>query len=382
MQVFDLNIPAHLKFGLDVVNRVGNEASVYGRKVLLVTEGILHESGTIDRVENILTSKGCDVIVFDDVIPNAMSDVATSGLDISRNSYCDVIVGLGGIRALSIAKAIAALSNETGDIDEYIDGRLVEAEPVAYIEIPSTPRNPFMFRDEFWITDARNRSSHILRVKERTTKKIIYDPTITTTLPRRFTATTIIDTLANAIEGYISTESNFLSDILFLQSIGLFAKNIYQAVNIPDDLTARANLSLGGLMTSLGLSMSSTGTVAAVSYVLSSKHRLHKSLTSSVLLPHVMDFNITSVPAKLVKIAEALGEDLEGLTVVDAAIKAIEKVRKIIIELELPMKLDEFDIDKDEMINVADDARAMKMFNYVPRTCTSEELYAILQAAY
>lgn len=383
MQVFDFNIPSHLKFGLDVVNRLGNIASIYGNKVLIVTEGILHENNLIERVTNILKDKGCEIILFDEVIPNAMSDVAEYGAEIAGSSYCDVVIGLGGVRALSIAKGIAMLARNKGDIYEYIEGtKLPVNDSIPYIEIPSTPRNPFMFKDEFWITDFRNRTSHILPVKENTTKYILYDPIVTTTLPRRFTAATIIDSLANAIEGYISTKSNFLSDIMFLKAIELFSTFIFDAVKIPDDLNARAKLSLGGLLTSLGLSMSTTGITSAISFVLNSRYKIHKSLTSSVLLPYVLDFNITATPEKLVRIAQAMGEDISTLSVVEAAIKAVERVRKIIIELELPVKLEEFELHKDDMINIADEARKLKMFNYLPRTCTSEELYAILQASY
>jgi len=136
------------------------------------------------------------------------------------------------------------------------------------------------------------------------------------------------------------------------------------------------------MFSSLGLNMSSTGITAALSYVLSSKFKIHKSFSSSVLLPHVLDFNITAVPSKLVKIAMALGEDVSNLSVVEASIKTVEKIRRIILELKLPVRLEEFDLTKDDLIIVADEARKLEMFNYIPRSCSSEELYAILQAAY
>ncbi|HOV14780.1 MAG TPA: iron-containing alcohol dehydrogenase, partial [Spirochaetota bacterium] len=214
------------------------------------------------------------------------------------------------------------------------------------------------------------------------TKYILFDPMVTTTLPRRYTAATIIDALANSIEGFISTRANFLSDTIFLKSMELFSSNINNAVNVQDDITSRANLSLGGLFSSIGLSMSETGITSSLSYVLNAKFKIPKSFSSCILLPHIMDFNITSVPVKLVKITNALGEDTKDLSVVEASIKAIERVRKIIIELKLPTRLEEFGLAKDDLIIIADEARKFEMFNYIPRSCSSEELYAILQAAY
>jgi len=375
-------IPSHLKFGLDVVNRVGNIANEYGKKVMLVTEGILHENKLISRVETLLKDKGCDVFVFEDVVPNATSEVVAYGANIAKSGYCDVIIGMGGVRALSIAKAISMLVTNPLDINDYLDGELVTNPSKPYIEIPTTPRNPFMFRNEFWLTDSRNRSSKIIKTINDSPNFIIYDPILTTSLPKRFIATTAIDTLSNAIEAYMSNSSNFLTDIMFLQAISLIVTNLNTAVTRPEDLEARTFLSLGGLMTSFALNMARSGICSSVSYVLSAKYKIHKSLSSIVLLPYVMDFNITSVPNKLVKIAEALGEDISNLSVVEAAIKAVEKIRKIIIEYQLPVKLEEFDLTKDELISVADEARKYDFFNYLPRTCSSEELYAILQAAY
>ena len=175
----------------------------------------------------------------------------------------------------------------------------------------------------------------------------MFDPILTTSLPRRFVATTIVDTLANAIEGYLLLVPIFFL-IFYLFSQLNYLANINTAVTIPDDLNARSFLSLGGLMTSMGLNMANTGVCAALSYVLNSRYKIHKSLTSSVMLPFVMDFNITASPNKLVRIAQALGENIADLTVVDAAIKSVERIRKLIIELQLPVKLEEFGLTKDE----------------------------------
>ena len=83
-----------------------------------------------------------------------------------------------------------------------------------------------MFTDEYWVVNAKNRNSAILKTKEGTTKYILFDPMLTTTLPRRFTATATQYTLSNAIEGYISNKSNFFSDTLFLRAIDLIKNNI------------------------------------------------------------------------------------------------------------------------------------------------------------
>ena len=297
------------------------------------------------------------MIIFDDVVPNAMSDTVEYGAELTRSAYANVIIGMGGIRALSISKAIAMLANNQGDMRDYFEGKLPKNDSLPYIEIPSTPRNPFMFRDELWLVNAKNRSCAILPVKENSTKSIIFDPMITTSLPRRFTATTSIYTLSNAVEGFLSNKSNFFSDTLFLQAIKLIKENIFNAATIPDDIASRANLGLAGLLTSLGLNMSSAGIASAVSFVLSARYRIHKSLAISVLLPHVMNFFITAIPQKFVQLTKIFSQELTNLSTVDAALKAIDEIRKIIIKLQLPTRLSEFELNKDDLINIADEAK-------------------------
>ena len=160
-----------------------------------------------------------------------MSDIIDYGAEVARSSYANVVIGMGGIRCLSIAKAIAMLANNRGDISDYFSGLAPANTSIPYIEIPTTPRNPFMFTDEYWVVNAKNRNSSILIAKENTTRYVLFDPMLTTTLPRRFTATTTIHALSNAIEGYISTKSNFLSDTLFLRGIALINENLNEAVD-------------------------------------------------------------------------------------------------------------------------------------------------------
>lgn len=383
MTNFEFSLPATLKFGVDIISRLGNIVSSLGKKALLITESILYESGTIKRISSIIEKKDCKLIILDDVTPNATTELVDYAAELSRASYVELIIGMGGIRTLSIAKAVSMLANNKGSILEYIENsRFQEKSNLPYIEIPTTPRNPFMFKNQVWLVNSKNKESVIFSIKDSSPKIVIFDPILTLSLPRRFIATTSIYTLALAIEGYLSTKSNFLSDILFLNSIKLLNENILNATQMSDDITSRTNLSLAGLFASLGLSMADPGIATSVSFVLSSKYHIHKSLSISVLLPHVMEYYITATPVKLVKIAEYLGIDISNLTTLEAALKAIEKIRRLIIELQLPSRLEEFGLKKDDLISIADSARTIEYFNYIPRSCSSEELYDLLLSSY
>ena len=151
MQVFDFFIPSHLKFGIDSLNRIGSVVSSVGNKVFLVTENELLSGKIISRIQTLLAERNCEVILYD--IPAKIFSLNTNVIDkgalLARASYCDVIVGVGGMRTLSVAKAIAMLIKNTKSINDYIDGESIKEESIPYIEVPTESKNPFMFRNDF-----------------------------------------------------------------------------------------------------------------------------------------------------------------------------------------------------------------------------------------
>lgn len=379
MQVFDFFIPSHLKFGVDSLNRVGTVVSSVGSRVFLVTETALMNGETISHIQNLLTGRRCEVILYNiDTKPFAASVVIDKGAVLARASYCDVVVGVGGLRILSAAKAIAMLVNNTKSVNDYIDGELIKEQSIPYVEIPTEARNPFMFNNNFLVTDERTRELHILKAVNGQPCNVIYDPAVMSDadLPQ-----IMMNVFANAVEGYLSSDSSFLSDMMFLKAIEMLFKYLIPAVKDKNS-DAISFLSLSGLMTSMGLSMASTGLIGAVSEVVNQKLQFENSGVASVLLPYVIEFCIPSSADKLARIAAAVGIGVESMTMLDVAVKVIEYVKKMAEDLELPAKLSDFSLKADELIDIADSAKKLDMMNYLPRPCSSEELYNILQSAF
>lgn len=379
MQVFDFFIPSHLKFGVDSLNRVGTVVSSVGSRVFLVTETALMNGETISHIQNLLTGRKCEVILYNiDTKPFAASAVIDKGAVLARASYCDVVVGVGGLRILSAAKAIAMLVNNTRSVNDYIDGELIKEQSIPYVEIPTEARNPFMFNNNFLVTDERTRELHILKAVNGQPCNVIYDPAVMSDadLPQ-----IMMNVFANAVEGYLSSDSSFLSDMMFLKAIEMLSKYLIPAVKDKNS-DAISFLSLSGLMTSMGLSMASTGLIGAVSEVVNQKLQFENSGVASVLLPYVIEFCIPSSADKLARIAAAVGIGVESMTMLDVAVKVIEYVKKMAEDLELPAKLSDFSLKADELIDIADSAKKLDMMNYLPRPCSSEELYNILQSAF
>jgi alcohol dehydrogenase class IV len=376
------HIPTRVVFGLDTINRIGQLVTEFGERAFLVTEAILYEGKVINKVQEILDKKGVQHIVFDEVVPNATSKTVDDGVTLARGSHADVVIGLGGMRTLSIAKCIAMTAPSDNDMDDFLSGVQPQKPPLTYIEVPTTCRNPFLFVDEYLMVDGRDRTGRIGRTQKGITKAALIDPKLSLTLPAKYTATTIMDTLLGCIEGYFSSRSSFLSDTYLLRAIEILGGLIKEGIQNVDDIRMRMNASIAGLLMALGLSTSRLGIGSALSYAINARFMAPKSWVSTILLPYVMEFAVNVRGDRIAQIAKLLGEDISDASSVEAPVRAIDAVRRIISSLGLPTRLREFDLSLDEMIEVAGVARSFDMMNYLPRVVSTEDIYEMIKSAF
>ena len=376
------HIPTRVVFGLDTINRIGQLAAEYGERAFLVTEAILYEGKVINRVQEILDKKGVQHIVFDEVVPNATSKTVDDGVTLARGSHADVVIGLGGVRTLSIAKCIAMTATAANDMDDFLSGVQPQNAPLAYVEVPTTCRNPFALTDEYLMVDGRDRTGRIGRAQKGITKATLIDPKLSLTLPAKYTATTIMDTLLSCIEGYLSVKANVLSDTYFMRAIETLGGIVRDGIQSVDDIRMRMDASVAGLLMGLGLSTSKQGIGAALSYAINARFMAPKSWVATILLPSAMEFALNARGDRIAEIAKALGEDVSEASSVEAPVRAIDAVRRIIATLGLPTRLREFDLSLDDMIEIAGAARSFDMMNYLPRVVSTEDIYELIKSAF
>jgi len=376
------HVPTRVVFGLDTVNRIGQIASELGARALLVTEAILYEGKVINKVQDILDKKGLPYITFDEVVPNATSKTVDDGVRLARGSHAEVIIGLGGIRTLSIAKSIAMTAPAPQDVDEYLSGVQPAERPLAYVEIPTTCRDPFLFVDEYLMVDGRDRSPRIGRTPHGITNAALVDPKLSLTLPAKYTATTILDTLLGCVEGYLSSRANFLSDTYLARAIEILGGIIREGLQNVDDIRVRMNASMAGLLQALGLSTSKLGIGSALAFAINARYMAPKSWVSTIMLPFAMQFAVNVRGDRLVEVGRLLGLEVGEGTPADAPLRTIEAVRRVVSTLSLPTRLREFDFSLDEMVEVAGATRSFDMMNYLPRVVSSEDIYELIKSAY
>jgi alcohol dehydrogenase class IV len=375
-------IPTDIRFGLDVVNRIAAVVAQHGERVLLVTEAILYEGKVIDRIQALFEKKNIQYIVYDEVVPHATSAVIDQGVALARSARAEIIVGLGGVRTLSVAKCIAMVAPLKLEMDDFLSGVQPQGKPLAFIAIPTTCRDPFLLVDEYLVIDGRDRTARIGRTPRGITRVAIIDPKLTATLPPKYSATTLLDTLLAAVDGSLSSRSNFLSDTYLSRACELIGKTLPALIEQPDDLRVRMNASMAGLLVALGLTLSKAGVGAALAYAINGSFMVPKSWVAAIMLPHIMEFYSGVAAEKLSAVARYLGEDVSDAAPVEGAGRAVEAVRRTLGQLGLPTRLRDFDLNLDDMVEIAGTARNFDLMNYLPRAISTEDLYELIKSAF
>jgi alcohol dehydrogenase class IV len=383
MSVFELNIPSRTIVGLNVVNRLPEVIQDFGERVMLVTSETMVQNGAAARVRSLIESKAHGVILFDNIKPNAGSDIVDEGVLLARESRTNVVVGFGGANTLNIAKAIAFVSGNDGYIADYFGGRAPRRRKVAYIEIPSTHGICYGLLDSFFIRDVDENIRREYRSRFNFADVVLVDPRFTVSLASKFVVTIGIEVIAHACEAYISKASTALTEPYIGNAIELIYTNLKKSIVDPDNMVVRQALSTAGVFSSIALNTSRPGTAFALAMALSSTLTFPRGMGVSILLPHVMEFNLTACPQKYVRLARSCGEDVQDISVVEAAIKAIEAVRKLFFDLKVPLRLKNFEIiEQDKFDDVVRDARTFDFLSVLPRSVTYDDLLNILNAAY
>jgi alcohol dehydrogenase len=382
MPDFNFTLPTQAIMGPGTVSWAGSMAAALGDRVLLVAEPILNDAKVTGRVVDVLKSKGIEPIVFDEIRSVAASATVDDALAIARGARANLVIGLGGIGVQAVARAVAVLAPAGIESYDFLDGNIPEVEPLPFMEILSTCRDPFMFRDEVLMVDSRDRTTRIIKTGKRAATAVISDPDLSASLQGKMPALVALDALLPAIEGYISTKGDFLSDTLLEKAIASLSSAIASFTTNPGDVPARKLAAEGGFLAALGLATSSPGLGSALSFAINGRYRTLKPSVSSIFLPYILEGAIKSSVEKTATIARLLGEDVENLSVSEAANKAAENLRVKIGALKMPARLKDLGLNIDELVEIAETVRKFDLINYLPRAVSVEDIYDIIKQAY
>lgn len=339
-QLRSFEIPTVMKHGLGAISYLADEVKALGlKRPLIATDPGIVQAGLLDRAITILQAANLDYAIFDRVAPNPPIALVDEGADLYRREKCDGIIGLGGGSAMDTAKSIGVVASNGGSILDYewADPQPIRQRIPPTICIPTTAGTGSEVTLWAVITDPQRK----IKFNTGGTALIgawvaLIDPELTLELPPAVTAGTGMDALAHAVECYTCAYAQPLPDSVALLAMEYVGDYLRVAFAQGHNTEARYKMSMAAMLGGLAYGKESAGAAHAMSQSAGGVHDVpHGALTARLLGP-VMEYNYLGEPQKFARIAQALGEDIRGLSVWQAAEKAVEAVMRLTEEVEIP----------------------------------------------
>ena len=372
-----------VRLGAGTVKEVGTSfQAAGGKKALVVTDSGVVKAGLLQPIRKSLEEAKIPCQIFDRVEPNPSDRTVLEGVELFKKTGCDVILGVGGGSPLDASKAIQVMASHPGEIYEYFGAAAASkiTLPRPYtIAVPTTSGTGSEVSRGAIITNTKTNTKSAIRTGP--SSLAILDPEMTLTLPPRLTAATGMDALSHLIEARVSNQYQPVCSALALEGIRLVAQSLKKAVEKGSNLDARTDMAVASMMGALAF-QKGLGAVHSLAHQLSTEADVHHGVANSILLPHVMRFNIPQSAEELAVIAQALGEKIDSLSIGEAAEKACLAVARLASAIGLPARLRDAGVKDEQIPAMAEKAMGDWCHPFNPRPCSKDDMVALYRAAY
>lgn len=353
------------------------------KHVLICTDPGLAQSGLLEKVENILRAGEVKYSVFKEVQPDPTFEAVAKVKQIFLYNQCDALIGIGGGSSIDTAKGTSAAVANPGDLGQYEGKNKLANRGPDIIAIPTTAGTGSEVTHATVLKDTNRQYKMGILSQQLHPKAAILDPELLTTLPRGLAAITGMDALSHAIESYTSNQAQPITEALGLHAIRLIAKNLRPFVARRNDLEAASNMMLASTIAGAAFIWGRVAAVHALSHPLGGRYKIPHGLANSILLPIVMEFNLSTNFEKFREIAIILGENVEGLSQREAAYRAVVAVKQLVNDLNIPSTLgaNKVHLSPEEIQVVAQEAFDSGIALANPKAVTVEDLKKILEQA-
>lgn len=375
-------MPAVSLFGANVVSELADRVtSLGGKKPLLVTDKGMTELGYTQQIVDLLEQADIPYKVFDGTVPNPTDKNIEQGVDAYQGGQCDMLISLGGGSAHDCCKGVGLVVSNGGDISDYegLDQSKTSLPP--YVAINTTAGTASELTRFTIITNTSNHVKMAIVDWRITPDLAINDPLMMVNMPPSLTAATGMDALTHAVEAYVSTAANPITDACALQAISLISRYLRVAVARGDDLEARDRMAYAQYLGGMAFNNASLGHVHAMSHQLGGMYDLPHGVCNALLLPHVCEANLMAAQERYADIAEALGENIDGLAIREAAQMAIEAIRCLSSDVGIPRTLSELGVQDKDIETMVKHAQQDVCAATNPRRLNDQEVAAIFRAA-
>ncbi|MGA2332474.1 MAG: iron-containing alcohol dehydrogenase [Syntrophales bacterium] len=359
-----------------------------GKKVVLYTDKGLIQAGVADMVIEAIKASSLELVgVYDKIVQDARLDLINEGAAFYRKCDADSMVVVGGGSVMDTAKAVNILIG--GGLDDFSPlaeqvGLFDGAKPLPpHIAFPTTAGTGAE------VTFAMVVLNDVDKVKVACAHPFcnadiaMLDPELTVKLPPKITAFTAMDAMTHAIEAITTSSANPISDALGLHAVRIITKYLPEVMKNPENVEARGYLLIASNMAGMSFINAFTGGVHATAHALGALYGIPHGLANSIMLPHLMGYNLEEKPDRFVLVADAMGVNVEGMTPDQAAKAAVRAVKDLQKSVGLTQTLKDFGVPegRDALQPLIDLAMGDSQLPYNPRDLEEDDVYNLYMKA-
>ena len=377
---FDYQPLTRVVFGAGTLARLGEVVRESGgRRVLLVTDPGLEEAGHPQRALACLREAGVEAFVFDGVEENPTDRHVGAGVAAAKRHGIDYLVAVGGGSAMDCAKGINFLLTNGGRMADYKGFGKAARPMLPSAGVPTTAGTGSEAQSYALIADERSHLKMACGDRKAAFRVTILDPEVTVSQPPAVTAVTGLDALAHAVESYVCTKRNPLSQMFAREAWRRLEPNLEVVLRDPKDLEARGAMQVGAHFAGAAIENAMLGATHALANPLTAHYGITHGVAIGVLLPHVVRFNGPVVGGLYGDLAHGAG--LMNGDAGAAAEAVARRVTELVEGAGLPSRLADCGVSAGILPVLAEEASEQWTGRFNPRPVTEVELLALYEAA-
>ena len=327
--------------GKGAILSVPEEAKGRGfKKAFVCSDPDLIKFNVTKKVTDLLDKEGLPYEIYSDIKANPTIENVQNGVAAFKKSGADYIIAIGGGSSMDTSKAIGIIiANPEFEDVRSLEGLSATKKPsVPIFAIPTTAGTAAEVTINYVITDVEKKRKFVCVDPHDIPVVAFVDPDMMSSMPKGLTASTGMDALTHAIEGYTTKGANTITDMFNLKAIELIAKSLRGAVdNTPE---GREGMALGQYLTGMGFSNCGLGIVHSMAHGLGALYDTPHGVANAIILPTVMEYNKDAVGEKLRDVAKAMGvSGTENMSKEEYQKAAIDAVKKLAEDVGIPKDL-------------------------------------------
>ena len=365
--------------GSGAIQEIATEAKAHGfKKALVCSDPDLIKFGVTAKVTDILDKNGLEYELYSEIKPNPTIDNVKRGVETFKKSGADYLIAIGGGSSMDTSKAIGIIiANPEFEDVRSLEGVAPTKNPcVPIIAVPTTAGTAAEVTINYVITDVERKRKFVCVDPHDMPIIAIVDPDMMSSMPKGLTASTGMDALTHAIEGYTTKAAWEMTDMFHLKAIEIIARSLRSAV--ANEKEGREGMALGEYIAGMGFSNVGLGIAHSMAHTLGAVYDTPHGVACAMMLPIVMEYNADCTGEKYREIARAMGvKGVDDMSVEEYRKAAIDAVAQLSVDVGIPTKLEA--IKEDDLDFLAESAHADACAPGNPKDASVEDLKALFR---